>query len=299
MPLFNCNVENEDDWAAVYDKSEPFEALARHILALHSLPQGKLGNTTPGSHAVFHVGEVIVKIFAPDTVGWDCEADWNTEITTMRRAEAIGVPVPKLIAYGKIQDKYLFRYIIMEFVHGIEFGKVKLSDNEKFRIGQRMREVCDCMNKPCESWGISDALTDARRSKNWLEFPDSFTEDRARWMAEHSFGGMVYVHGDIHGDNAILTEDGEVVILDFADSLIAPVSYEYAALIPGLFAFEKPYLDGFFGENRDKDEIAELLTEGLLLHRFGANIVIDRGVNPAEVTSVAVLHEKVRALLPD
>lgn len=299
MPLFTCNVENIDDWAEIYDRSEPFEQLTRHILALHSLPQGKLGKTTPGSHAVFHVGEVIVKIFAPDTVGWDCEADFNTEITAMRRAESIGVPVPKLIACGRVMDKYLFRYIIMEFIHGIEFGKAKLSDDEKFRIGQRMREVCDLMNKPCEPCGIPYALTDARRSKKWLEFPESFNEDRQRRLASYPFGEPVYVHGDIHADNVIYTDSGGVVMLDFADSMIAPVSYEYAALIPGLFAFEKPFLDGFFGNNWDADELAELLTEGLLLHRFGANIVIDRDINPAEVTSAAVLREKVRGLLPD
>lgn len=297
MPLFNHTVNNLDDWAKIYDKSEPFDPLVRHILALHSLPQLPLGKTTPGSHAVFHVGDVIVKVFAPDTVGWNCEEDFVTEITTMHRANELGIPAPKLIASGKIEDKYLFRYIIMNFVNGTEFGKVKLTDAEKFAVGQKLRRMCDTMNIPCERFNSYDVIQGAISNEEWGAFPESFKRERLDWLKSHEFTNLVYTHGDIHADNAVYTPEGEVVILDFADSVIAPVSYEYAALIPGLFEFEKPYLDGFMPE-WSREDLADILTEGLLLHRFGANIITDRDIDPVEVTSIAVMREKITELLP-
>lgn len=296
MPLFNHTVNDLGDWSKIYDKSEPFEALVRHILALHSLPVLPLGKTTPGSHAVFHVGKVIVKVFAPDTVGWNCEEDFTTEITAMQRANELGIPTPKLLAHGRIEDKYLFRYLIMDFVDGTEFGKAKLSDAEKFAVGQKLRAMCDTMNTSCEKFNSYDVKQGAIDSDKWGNFPESFQNERLGWLNSRQFTNLVYTHGDIHNDNAIYTPDGEVVILDFADSVIAPVSYEYAALIPGLFEFEKPYLDGFM-PGWSVEDLADILTEGLLMHRFGANIIIDSDIKPSEVTGIAVLKEKIAGLL--
>ena len=297
MSLFSCTVENLADWAKIYNRTEPFEPRARHILALHSLPQTDLEETTPGSHAVLHAGDVIVKIFAPDTVGWDCEGDFQTEIAAMKRAHWLGVPVPALLAYGRIMDKYCFRYIVMEYIRGTEFAAAVLSDNEKTAVGRKLRSICEILHTAYTDGTWKDCFTEARRNEKWHIFPESFRTERLRFLESHRFSASVYVHGDIHGENVILTPNGQLVLLDFADSVRAPSVYEYAALIPGLFRYEKPYLDGFFGESWKIHDIAEELTQGLLLHRFGAEIIRDSGIVPDAVTSIAALRERIDLLL--
>ncbi len=294
MYLFNHTITNLDEWADIFQNRDAFEPLVRHILDLHCLPQAEIQNTTPGSHAVFHVGDYLVKVYAPDCFGWPCESDFITEIATMQHANRIGVAVPELVAYGRIDDRYHFRYLIQTFINGTEFGKAELSDEEKFNVGRQLREICDKMNIPCEPFNDYDFLQDALKDDGWDDFSESFRKSREDYLRTRRHGTPVYVHGDIHIDNAIYDSDGRVWILDFADSVIAPVEYEYAALFPGLFRMEKPYLDGFFGEWNVED-VAEQLTYGFCLHRFGAHIIDDQigGGNRQTLRDVADLKQAI------
>ncbi|MGN1345881.1 MAG: aminoglycoside phosphotransferase family protein [Eubacteriales bacterium] len=274
MYLFQPVVTTLDEWGAVFQNRDAFAPLIRHILGLHRLPQAKIENTTPGSHAVFRVGDYLVKVYAPDCFGWPCESDFCTEIAAMQRANRLGLAVPELVAYGRIPDRYEFRYLIQTFVRGTEFGKTELSDAQKANVGRQLRWICEKMNVPCEPFNEYDFLRDALTSDEWDGFPASFLRSREDYLRTRPHGTPVYVHGDLHADNAILDDDGRIWLLDFADSVTAPVEYEYASLFPGLFRMEKPYLDGFFGP-WNAGIVAEQLTYGICLHRFGAHILDD------------------------
>ena len=274
MYLFDHTIVDLDGWAAVFQNTEAFEPLVRHILGRHGLPQTEITNTTPGSHAVFRAGDYLVKVYAPDCFGWPCESDFLTEIAAMQHANRLGISVPELAAHGRVYDRYEFRYLIQTFVHGTEFGKKELSADEKVNVGKQLRVICDKMNVPHEPFNGYDFLEDALYDDEWDGFPEDFLRSREEYLRTYPHGTPVYVHGDIHADNAILGDDGRIWILDFADSVNAPVEYEYASLFPGLFRLEAPYLDGFFGE-WDADTVAEQLTYGFCLHRFGAHIIDD------------------------
>ncbi len=290
MPLFEHTVTTLDEWAEIFQNIGAFEPLVRHILGCHGLPQTEIRNTTPGSHAVFRCGEYLVKIFAPDTFGWDCESDFVTEVVTMQRANGLGISVPELIAHGRIGDRYHVRYLIQQFVPGTEFGKKELSPDEKRNVGKQLREICDKLNVPCAPFNSYDFLAGALACPKWDRFPESFRRERLEFLRDHPHGGAVYVHGDIHADNAIYGDDGKVWILDFADSVIAPVEYEYAALFPGLFRMETPYFDGFFG-TWEPETIADRLTYGLCLHKFGAEIVTEWAEDVSGLDSIAALKQ--------
>ncbi len=292
MPLFEHTITTLDEWAEIFQNVEAFEPLVRHILDLHALSQTEITNTTPGSHAVFRVGAYIVKIFAPDTFGWPCESDFLTEISTMQHANRLGIAVPELVAHGRIYDKYEFRYLIQTFVHGTEFGKKELSPDEKRNVGKQLRRLCDKMNVPCAPFNDYDFLEGARTCPKWERFPESFRRERLEYLRTYSRDEAVYVHGDIHIDNAIYGEDGQVWILDFADSVSAPVEYEYAALFPGLFRLRSPYFDGFYGAGQWTAEgIADVLVRGLCIHKFGAEIIRDIAGDCAEIVSLAALKQ--------
>ena len=298
MPLFEHTVTTLDEWAKIFQNAEAFTPLVRHILHLHNLPQTDIRNTTPGSHAVFRAGEYIVKVYAPDCFGWPCESDFLTETAAMQYANRLGIAVPELIAHGRIYDQYEFRYLIQTFVHGTEFGKAKLSSEEKFKVGQQLREICDRMNVPYERFNDYDFLEDALADEDeWEEFSEDFRRSRIGYLRNYAHGTPVYVHGDIHIDNAILDENGRVWILDFADSVTAPVEYEYASLFPGLFRMETPYLDGFFGKGQWTPEtVAEMLTYGFCLHRFGGHIIDDLFGDSDVLYSIDDLREAIRKM---
>ena len=299
MPLFEHTVTDLEGWSRVFQNVGAFEPLVRHILGLHGLPQTEIANTTPGSHAVFRAGEYIVKVYAPDCFGWPCESDFLTEIAAMHHANRLGIAVPELIAHGRIHDKYEFRYLIQTFVHGTEFGKAKLTADEKFRVGGQMREICDRMNVPYERFNDYDFLEDAIADEDeWEEFSEDFRRSRIEYLRNYAHGTPVYVHGDIHIDNAILGENGQIWILDFADSVTAPVEYEYASLFPGLFRLETPYLDGFFGTGQwTPESVAEILTYGFCLHRFGGHIIDDLFEDSDALQNVGDLREAIRKMI--
>lgn len=299
MSLFQHTIADLAAWSEIFQNVRAFEPLVRHILDLHGLPQTAVENTTPGSHAVFRTGEYIVKVYAPDCFGWPCESDFLTEIAAMRHANRLGIAVPELIAYGRISDKYEFRYLIQTFVHGTEFGKAELTSDEKYAVGQQMREICDKMNVPCERFNDYDFPEDALADEDeWEDFTEEFRRSREEYLRGYAHGTPVYVHGDIHIDNAILDGQGKVWILDFADSVTAPVEYEYASLFPGLFRLETPYLDGFFGKGQwTPESIAEMLTNGFCLHRFGGHIIRDLSGDCGVFRSVRELRETIRQMI--
>ncbi|MBQ4591091.1 MAG: aminoglycoside phosphotransferase family protein [Clostridia bacterium] len=296
MYLFDHTIVDLDGWAAVFQNIEAFEPLVRHILGRHGLPQTEIANTTPGSHAVFRAGKYLVKVYAPDCFGWPCESDFLTEIAAMRRANRLGISVPDLVAHGRVYDRYEFRYLIQTFVHGTEFGKTELSADEKVNVGKQLRGICDRMNVPCERFNDYDFIEDAIDDDEWDGFPADFRQSRADYIRNHPHGTPVYVHGDIHADNAILGDDGAIWILDFADSVTAPVEYEYASLFPGLFRLEAPYLNGFFGE-WDAETVAEQLTYGFCLHRFGAHIIGDLTDDRSALHNVDDLRNVIRQII--
>lgn len=292
MPFFEHTVTTLDDWSRIFQNAEAFTPLVRHILDRHGLPQTAIENTTPGSHAVFRAGDYIVKIFAPDTFGWPCESDFLTEIRTMQDANRLGIAVPELVAYGRIPDQYEFRYLIQTFIRGTEFGKKELSPDEQYAVGKQLRSLCDRMNVPCAPFNSYDFLEGARTCPKWERFPESFRRERLDCLLAYSRDEAVYVHGDIHIDNAIYGEDGQVWILDFADSVMAPVEYEYAALFPGLFRLRSPYFDGFYGTGQwTPEEIADALVRGLCIHKFGAEIIRDIAGDAGKIGSLAALKQ--------
>jgi serine/threonine protein kinase len=102
----------------------------------------------------------------------------------------------------------------------------------------------------------------------------------------------VYVHGDLNPDNVLIDANGELYLIDFADAVLAPVSYEQSVVACELFCFEKPYMLGYFGDYKVAD-IVELCRNGMLIHDFGGDI-LRHSIGPAdEISSLEVLRERL------
>ena len=108
---------------------------------------------------------------------------------------------------------------------------------------------------------------------------------------------MVYVHGDLTGENIIMNKD-MITIIDFGDARSAPQYYEYPPIVFDLFNHDKT-LSNLFAQGK-KDFVEELFL-GTVLHEFGANFVKDicknhLGIDPVNLTDIYEIKKHIRTL---
>ena len=107
---------------------------------------------------------------------------------------------------------------------------------------------------------------------------------------------MIFVHGDLCYDNFIIDNKGNIYIIDFADSVIAPFSYEHGHLASVLFNFNKSYLKGYFGKYKIND-IVDLCFDGILIHDFGGDIVAENISGIDKINCLNDLRNKLYELI--
>ena len=300
MSLFSGHIGNWRDWGGIYQSISAFASLVNHILKIENLPPAAIESLSPGTNAVFKAGGYVVKIFAPRQSGVDQTPDLLTELFATRRANALGVSAPRLIADGYIDDKYRFAYMVTEYIEGKEFDDAvkTMSRRELQRLGQKLRRAVDTMNTPCETFNAVDVIGGESRFPVWVNFPDSFNKERVEYKRTHDFGKKVFVHGDLCSDNILVSQDGKIYIIDFADAVLAPAVYEHALVATGLFFLDGDMLRGYFGDAA-ADDIAEICFDGLLIHAFGGDIIKNCVGNPAEFDSIWDLHYKLEHIFKE
>jgi len=293
MNLFTEQINNWQEWGGIFQSISVFTPLVEYILRKENLTVTEIENLTPGTNAVFKVGDYVIKIFAPAESGIDQTLDLETELFSTRRANAIGVSAPKLIANGYIEDKYCFGYMITEYINGVELEEAvkTMSDEEKKLVGQKLRQICDKMNTPCEPFNGIDIINDKGRYHRWDNYPERFKSERFEYIKTYDFGQKVFVHGDLCLDNILVSPEGELFIIDFADAVLAPVIYEHALAV---FSFEldPALLHGYFSDYTN-ERFMEMCFNGLLIHDFGGDIVRDCVGKPSEILSLDDLRDKI------
>ena len=305
MHLFTEPIHDWDDlFGKVFQSIPAFTPLVKHIFEREGLPFAPLENLAPGTNAVFRAGKYVVKIFVPPELSDDFGTSIDVELFGLRWANARGVPASKLIAEGTVEDKYRFRYIVMEYVHGTMLGEIEgsLSPADKVRIGQNVRKITDLLNAPCANFTPLDVLQYALDNDEWGEegLPASLQQERLAYLAGLHIdeGAKVYCHGDFHGKNLLVDESLNVYIVDFADAMYAPAAYEHVYVASGLFSFEKPYLTGYFGDYAVED-IVDLCMTWLPIHAWGHSEIAQHLGPAAEITSFAVMRERLRNLIKE
>lgn len=295
MALFSETIRGWGDWGRVFQSIPAFAPLIDHILQREGLPSGKIENLTPGTNGVFKVGKLVVKIFSPPESGLDGIKDMQTEIFAMNFAASQGVAAPRLLARGVAEDRYRFGYLIMDFMEGRQFSHMvkEMDGEEKRRTARALRKITDRMNVPCQPFNDVNAVSAALREKRWDKYSEAFRRERLAHIRERAYPQPVFVHGDLNGDNILLDGGGNLAILDFADAVLAPRLYEDALAAVELFDFDPPLLQGYFGDF-DREELAGLCLEGLLIHPFGGDVLADHLGPAEELESLEELRERIR-----
>lgn len=274
--LFTEVIDSENSWGRICQRLDIFQPLIKHILIHESLPLGEISNTKPSANAVYKAGNLIVKIFAPKESRHNAESVYKTELFGQERALSLGVPVPKIYASGIIKDKYEFPYIVSGFIDGVELKEIfgGMRSDEKYILGQKLREIADKLNTPCEPFNEFDCIGSAEGGYvGWLidlGFNEKYLDERKKHI--YSLGlnkdDLVFCHGDFDICNILYGAAGEIYLLDFADSILAPACIEHMTI--ALSAdFDKSFVNGYFGEI-SIDELADVCFNGFMLSINGA-----------------------------
>ena len=237
--LFNYELNGKKSWAKMFCDVKAFTPLVKEVLRRHELPDAEVTGLTPGTNAVFRAGDYVVKLYAPPESGFADGSFGLSEWQAVSAAASAGVKLPCPIARGEIHDRYVFAYMVMEYMQGQELGDVidHCSDQEKYAYGQKLRVLFDRLHQA--------ACPDFAGRK--LE------------------GGEYLIHGDMTGENILLV-DGELALIDFGDALLGPLCYEMPALVIEGMRADPQVIAGFWPE--DQQKLWEMVEAGLSLHEF-------------------------------
>ena len=255
MYLFDRDITSWEKWGKTFQNIDAFSQLIKHIFKTEGLPLMGIENTTPGTNAVFLCGQFVVKIYAPKQTGIP-ESEYRSELEALRRAAMQGVPVPKIFASGYVEDKYGFYYMITERAQGREARKIlpEYSYDEKFRFVQQLNGALNSMNTRAPFSG-ERLKSHALNNEKWDIFSLETKLQIREAIESIKFPDMVYVHGDLTGENIIINRD-EMNILDFGECparsfllRIPAYRFRFVRPRPGIYEDISSGKEGFRGQS--------------------------------------------------
>lgn len=287
--LFSKEIDGWDCWGKLFCDLETFAPLCREILAKENLGNPKLGRLTPGTNAVFSAGHYVLKIFAPKETGLNTTTDFYVEQQMLFFAAQLQIHTPRLIAFGELQDRYHFRYLVLERVKGFPGDRLfTLEKSQQSRILEALvkdmlRLHAGVPEKPLRQWLTSPVP--AQNNPRWEKISPglrkelfSLTEEAIPMQVV-----LVPVHGDLTRDNLILsldeTQQAQLIWIDFADSHLAPECYELPPVVFELLMGDRKMVRLFYDIYcgycgiRSRKSFLEQLVLGLAIHDFGADIL--------------------------
>ncbi len=272
--LFAHTIQNWEDWADVYQSIPAFTPLIQEIFRREGLPFSPLSPLTPGTNAVFRSGELVVKVFFPRESGLDPEGDFQNEGAVCRLLIQRQVPVPRLLAAGRLEDRYTFPYLVTQFCPGEELGQwlPRAGQGEKLSLSRQLFWLLEQVHQ--EVPGLLAPLDLRRRAlENFrLEhIPASLARELTQRAEGADLSRPVLVHGDLTGENVLVSPQGAPVLLDWADACLAPSWYELPPLVFGPLGADPALLAPWMDQGLEP--FLEQVLDGLALHDFGPDIL--------------------------
>ena len=262
-----------DIWCQVFQSKSTFEPMIKTIFKNHDLDFTKIENLTPGTNAVFKVGEYVIKLYVPiEIVNWHSNG-FKEELEHLIHASSVGFMTPKLVAHGTHKDLYDFNFIVYRYIDGDDADKVihNYSDSEKIDFVREVKMMLNKYNVNYSGHVDNSYLKDRLLPMTRWQFLNDHCKEQYLQLLKSIELDNYYVHGDITNDNT-LVNNKEVYVIDFADACIGPKYYEYPPLIISLFNLDKVMINEFI-KGLDKDIFIDDFFKSLILHDFGGDYI--------------------------
>lgn len=284
------------NWDHIKHKIKIFMPILTRISKTCNIDFDDIEPCIPSSNAVFKTKEYIIKIFPPKQIC--CDSDYLVEVEALKHFDGLDVKVPKLLSNGRIHFIYPFDYIVMTRVKGSNFSIIEghLEEQGKYEFAKRIRAIQERLNTKCVSIRAYDPSDNNFFQESWSEFPSSFVQERVTYLKSLDFNETVFVNGDLNPDNVLIDNQNEIYIIDFGDAYNAPVEYELACMMCYLFAFEAPYIKPYL-EAYSLDELVDKCFKGVLLHKFGSNMIKCNFGNPEDIGSLKELKRRIHTTI--
>lgn len=264
-----------EKWKNIFQSIDFFSPFIKEIFEKEGLGKVKcISNLTPGTNAVFKVNSYVVKIFVPDEIKPWSEDDFTNEKENIKRAMGLGISTPTLIAEGFIENRYIWNYLIFEYIDAKEIKEAieNFTLNDKILLAKNIRKIVDTFNvKPNSKYDNQYIKERVILGQRWKGAKIKIRKELENLLNRLKLTESVYVHGDLTAENVMINNENDIYIIDFADSVIAPHYYEYPPIVFDLFNCDKVMIRHFFG-SKDEEDIIEELYSGVLIHDFGGDI---------------------------
>ena len=270
---------SKEKWVKMYQDKGYWEKIIYEVFSKIGVKISVIENTYPGTHAVFRINKkYIIKIY------WDkFRSDYDIENEMIEYQEKV-----KKYFSGEIKG---FKILVIDYLDG---NPVREYYEKKEKINETI--IIDLANTVKRYHNTDLKKIKSLNSKNW----EIYFYNKKRYLVENGFNypgfserlrkellqkfidldikkynNLKLIHADLTEDH-ILIKDGKFAgIIDFADSRIAPVEYEWVALfLSGLnknIEYFKYFLEVYGIEYSEK--ILDDIVIFIFLHQFSEDIV--------------------------
>lgn len=296
MSLLLPPIESWSDWSSVFKDVRVWRPAIEAICRREGISYRRIETPPSNTNAVFVLDRrLVLKIYSPF---------WSEFEIERRLIEVLGaneaVPVPSIVASGRLQDRATWSYLVVEHCAGLTLQGIRLdiNRNDLLGIASQVGLVTRALHQTDvrlfeevdtgESW---EDLVDRRRGEALSELTDKkiITSGVAKELAgildEVVEGSKhlprVVVHRDLESDHVLLrdTEDGWRVasLIDFGDAKVGVRDYEWMALWFGLFDRDveamRAFVEAYDPSLLTDEEFPRRATAWTVLHDFGTDTV--------------------------
>ena len=246
--LFPAILTDKNDWLIKRYTSSP--NLIKYIAAKEHL-QEEAEILHQGTNLICGFGNRILKIYAPESCGYQASEDFNREISALQQLWGTGLRVPHILNMGCVHDQYDFYYLILEKLNILPAAQFvdTCTPKELNQFGGKLLHSLDSFKK------ITVDRNLAKTCSSQI-FPE-----RVKYLSKYR---PRFVHADLSGDN-ILYDAEHLAIIDFEDWTYNAPCVEYPALIFELLHGEQTAIQTFFARPLTQTFIDEIF-DGLICH---------------------------------
>lgn len=288
MQLTLPEIQSSEQYKSVFKDEKLWQTVIRHLCDKHEL-SGSISRATRGSHIVYRVGDVWVKLMAPIYA-----SDMKFEIAGLQSvSKKLSVQTPEILYSGHLDS---WPYVVLSHVPGERIGAVfsELSVQNQISLAVEIASVTKEISRvPFEvtvqtrcDWNQFiqtqfDNLYQHHKARNlpggWLsgvtEFISKF--DRKDFMSSDP----CFLHSDLTYDHFLLTNRSGIyevsAVIDFADCRVGHREYEMPASAVFIFKENRSAMQVYVQEmkantntNAAGSNFSEKLMAWTLLHQY-------------------------------